>query len=135
MKKLIKTLLILVLIITMFNTGNIYATDTTDKTGGIDEVINGADDFLNAGKGSEEVIDQNALVDASKDLSNILFVVGMAIALIVGIILGIKFMLASVEEKAEIKEALIAYVLGCVVIFGAFGIWKLVVTIMNGVTA
>ena len=37
----------------------------------------------------------------------------------------------SVEEKANIKEVLVPYVVGCIVIFGAFAIWKLIVTILG----
>ena len=42
-------------------------------------------------------------------------------------------MTGSVSQKAKIKETLIPYIAGCIVIFGAFGIWKLVVTIMSSV--
>jgi hypothetical protein len=38
-------------------------------------------------------------------------------------------MTSSVEEKAQVKEALIPYVAGCVVAFGSFGIWRLVMVI------
>ena len=71
--------------------------------------------------------------DLSNDLYNILLVVGIVIALIIGMILGIQFMTGSVEQKAKVKDSLIPYVAGCVVIFGAFGIWKLVVTLMQGI--
>ena len=40
-------------------------------------------------------------------------------------------MLGSVEEKADIKAAMVPFIIGCVVVFGAFGIWKIVVTIGN----
>ena len=40
-------------------------------------------------------------------------------------------MAGSVEEKANIKNSLIAYIAGCVVVFGAFTIWKIVVTILQ----
>lgn len=50
---------------------------------------------------------------------------------IVGIIIGIQFMVASAEDKAKVKEALVPYVIGCVVIFGAFTIWSVVVNIMQ----
>ena len=57
---------------------------------------------------------------------------GMAVlGILIGAILGIKFMIGSVEEKAEIKAALVPFIIGCVVVFGAFGIWKIVVTIGN----
>ena len=41
-------------------------------------------------------------------------------------------MISSVEEQAKIKELLVPYVAGCIVIFGAFGIWKLAVNIFKG---
>ena len=42
-------------------------------------------------------------------------------------------MLGSVEEKADIKGLLIPYIVGCIIIFGAFAIWKLVVDILQGI--
>jgi hypothetical protein len=51
----------------------------------------------------------------------------------VGTVLGIKFMLGSIEEKAKIKEVLIPYILGCVVVFGAYGIWRLVITLGDNI--
>ena len=46
-------------------------------------------------------------------------------------IIGIQFMMALVEEKAKIKEALMPYFVGCMVVFGAFGLWKLAITILS----
>lgn len=48
---------------------------------------------------------------------------------IVGTILGIQFMVASAEDKAKVKEAIVPYVVGCIVIFGAFTIWGTAVNI------
>ena len=76
---------------------------------------------------------RNAIRSSASSMFNILFAVGVAITVIVGGILGIQFMIASAEDKAKIKEALIPYIVGCVVIYGAFGIWKLVITILGGV--
>ena len=50
-----------------------------------------------------------------------------------GAILGIKLMISGIDEKAEVKKLLIPYVVGCIIIFGGFGIWKLVVTILQSV--
>lgn len=38
-------------------------------------------------------------------------------------------MLGSIEEKANIKESLIPFVIGCIVVFGAFGIWRIFVSL------
>lgn len=107
-----------------------------DSTSGetIDSLIGNAQDFTESAKdgaiGSVEAVE---LQNFSKVLYNILLSVGVAAAVIVGAILGIKIMTAGVEEKAEVKELLIPYVVACVIIFGGFGIWKLVVEILSGV--
>ena len=41
-------------------------------------------------------------------------------------------MLGSVEQKAEVQKALVPYVIGCIVIAGAFIIWRLVIIALNG---
>ena len=53
----------------------------------------------------------------------------MAVSVIIGMTLGIKFTMAGVDEKADIKKHLLIYVAGCVIVFGAFAIWKLAVNV------
>lgn len=77
-------------------------------------------------------VDENKLASASNEVYGMLSSVGMVASVIVGIILGIKYMMASVEEKANVKESLTPYFIGCIVVFGAFGIWKLVINTFSG---
>ena len=49
----------------------------------------------------------------------------------IGGILGIQIMWGSIEQQVKAKEMIMPYVVGCIVIFGAFGIWKLAVTIFS----
>lgn len=95
-------------------------------------IIQGADDFIKDGQGGTK-ISQDDMKNVSDLVYNILLAIGTVIAFIVGSILGIQFMTGSVEQKSKIKESLIPYIAGCVVIFGAFGIWKLVVTLAQQV--
>lgn len=53
--------------------------------------------------------------------------VGMVLAIIVVAVLGIKYMMGSVEEKAEYKKTMIPYLVGAVLVFGASAIGKAVV--------
>ena len=76
-------------------------------------------------------IDESKLEDASASMYYILLYIGIAAASIIGVVLGIKFMAASAEDKAKVKEALIAYVISCVVLFGAYGIWRNVIHIVQ----
>ena len=51
---------------------------------------------------------------------------GSAIAVIMVVVLGIKYMVGSAEEKAEYKKTMIPYAVGAVCIFGASNISKIV---------
>ena len=42
-------------------------------------------------------------------------------------------MMAGVEEKADVKKSLIIFLIGTGVAYGAFGIWKVLVTFLNKV--
>ena len=91
------------------------------------------DDARNFLEAADETAKLNGdkLESASNDIYNLLSSIGMIIAVVVGIILGITYMLVAAEEKAKVKESLIPYVIGCIVIFGAFGIWKLLINIFK----
>ena len=101
-------------------------------SGGIDDMIGDADNFIREGSNVIS-IDQKQLQTFSQTLYNILLTIGIVVAVIVGSILGIKFMAASVDEKAKVKQMLVAYIIGCAVVFGSFGIWKIVVTILQNI--
>ncbi len=94
----------------------------------VDGVIEGAQSFLEKGTGT---VKEASLKSTSNFIYNILLGIAMVIAVIVGMIIGIQFMVTSVEEKAKVKEALVPYVVGCIVVFGAFGIWKLAMNILS----
>lgn len=99
------------------------------KVHAIDSVIQGADDFLN--KGNKSVLNSASIKSVSDNLFSIFSTVGLALVLVVGVVLGIQFMMGSIEEKVKVKEALIPYVIGAIVIFGAIGIWTLVLNVLN----
>lgn len=94
--------------------------------------VDDADNFLKSA-GSGITVDKNQLTSASDEIYNTLTSIGMIVAVIVGMILGITYMMTGAVDKAKVKESIMPYLLGCIVIFGAFGIWKLVINVMNGV--
>ena len=116
---------------TIFHQPNkVTSGDTSEEN--LDDLITDAENFIQSGD-DNEVIDTGTLQNFSRTLYNILLAVGVAAAVIVGALLGIKLMTASVEEKAEVQKMLIPYVVGCVVIFGGFTIWKIVVEILSNI--
>lgn len=98
---------------------------------GIDDMMGDANSFVQSAKADVGQVNDSALQNFSSTFYNIFLTAGTAITVIVGLIIGIKYMLGSVEEKADIKTMLVPYVVGCIVVFGSFGIWKLVIEIMQ----
>ena len=133
MKKMLAMSILIFIICFIYinvNTRIVYADDST--TEGISDVFDGADGFIQKGQSdANQKLDESKLRPVSDMIYNILLSIGVCVAVIFAGILGIKFMIGSVEEKAQIKDALIPFVIGCIVIFGAFGIWKIMVTIGN----
>lgn len=54
------------------------------------------------------------------------------IAFFVGSVLAIQFITSGAVGQAKVKEKLIPFALGTVVIFGAFGIWRITYNVLNG---
>lgn len=106
------------------------AESATAESATAGKIVNDANSFLDKGKESESPINGKALKDGSNIIYNVLLILGIAVALIWGLVLGIQFITGTIEEKAEIKKGLIPYVVGCIIIFGAFGIWKLVLNLL-----
>ena len=117
-----------------------YSPEIKDKTRtpaeSVDAIIENADNMLKKESKSPLVqeITPDALQDFSSVMYNILLVIGIAVAVLMGAVLGVKFLTASVEGKAQIKEWLFKYAVGCAIVFGAFAIWKLVFTILEQIT-
>lgn len=119
-KLLIGIVLIIIVIISSFNVS--YASD-------ISNIFSGADDFINSGSGNG--VNETRLKETSNLIYKTLIVIGISVAVIMTGVLGIRFMMGSTEEKAQVKEQLIPFIIGCVVIFGAFSIWSIVVNLGN----
>ena len=100
-----------------------------------DEIIGDASDFLNTGKNNQGqvMVNGNNVQKASNMLFNVLFTIAIAASILIGIYLGIKFMMSSAEDKASIKESLLPYFVGVVVMFASFSIWRLVLVLMQSI--
>jgi hypothetical protein len=116
MKKIFKILLIVIVLSSMFilPSYKVYATDN---------VISGGQGFVDLGK-NQDKIKQGDIKSVSDQVYNILLAVATVTAVLVGAVLGIQFMTGSMEDQAKVKESLVPFVFGCIIVFGAFGIWK-----------
>ena len=148
-KKVITTIICIILIIFVYN-GVSYAAkvedgDSTGEETGIhlktdsradtiDKILDAANDFVNP-QDKEQLIDETTFQKGIKNIYNIFFAIGLVATVVVGMILGIKFITASVEGKAEVKQQLAVYAVGCAIIFGAFGIWRIVIIILSDIVS
>lgn len=126
MKEITTKIFIVLILINIF-----FINTNVVRAEGMKNIIDGGSSFIQSGGQSQYELDTDQLKNASNTIYNTLLLAGMAIAVIASSILGIKFMIGSVEEKAQIKEALVPFAIGCIVIFGAFGIWKIAIIIGN----
>ncbi len=98
-KKFIIAIFISLLIISI--SASCFAIDPSDITGSND--VTGTEEITNLG---------NAIV-------GILRTVGIVLSVVVILIVGIKYMMGSAEEKAEYKKTMIPYIVGAALIFTA----------------
>ena len=126
MKKSVKILFLLIICVITINlifSVKVHATDGSKQQG----MFEAADEFLK--HGLDNKVNEAALAEVSRNIYYPFLAVAIGIAVIVGAYLGIKIMVATVEEKAKVKEMLIPYIVGVFVIFSTFGIWSTVVKI------
>lgn len=97
----------------------------------LSDIITDGDSFIQEGKEQGSTIDEYKLKNTSDIIYNILLSIGVGLSVIIGAVLGIQIMWGSIEQKTKAKEALMPYIIGCIVIFGAFGIWKICVTVLS----
>lgn len=101
-----------------------------------DDTKNSAEIFIENGKNQtsnnkDAGVNQDKIDSLMNQIYNALLALGVVMSVLIGAVLGIKFMIGSVEEQAKIKEMLLPYATGCIVTFGAFGIWKLLMVILG----
>lgn len=118
---------ILIMIIIILITFTIYS----NKSYAVGQMFADADQFLGMGDNVEDVISTESLKETSDFMYKAFLAVAIVVALIVGVIIGVKYIYESAEGQAKLKEAFIPYVVGCLIVFSAFPIWKIVINFGN----
>ena len=102
--KVISTILMVILLVSMFSSV-VMASNPADQ------VKNFTSSNNTPGKAEIQGLAGNVI--------SILTTVGIAVAIIILLILGIKYMMGSASEKAEYKKTMIPYLVGAVLVFAA----------------
>lgn len=118
-----------VIIIILFNSYSVFAAKNTKGS-----ITEQGKNWLKMGEENQNTTlnELNHSVDGFIDLAGILTGIGIFVIAIIGVTLGIRLMYTSAEGKAKAKQALIIYLIGSVIIIGALGIWKLLLSILDG---
>ena len=102
--KVLKIMVIFIILIglIMMNSYNVFAISDPIEINIPDSV-----------KGDEEI------EELGEEVLGIVTVIGYAVAIIISILIGIKYMTGSVEEKAGYKKSMMPYIVGCVILVAA----------------
>ena len=123
MKKQVKIVsIVLVIMMALMAVSNVVLA-APDLSGDIKDMANGS------GNKPQEVL------NLGKTIVTIMQTVGIVVAVVVLLILGIKYMLGSAEEKAEYKKTMIPYLVGAILIFASTTIVNVVYNIANSFNA
>ncbi len=118
--KILSIILIAVLMVTMMST---VVMATSDASGQVEDLFNkdaeGTDGIMNVGG----------------RIVSIVTTIGIIVAVVVLLVLGIKYMMGSAAEKAEYKKTMIPYLVGALLIFGASAIAKAIIAMSENLTA
>lgn len=119
--KIVLMFLLLSMFLMFFNTYYVHAA-----------IINPLDNPNNYNpKDSSGQVSSNKLLTKAGHILGVINVIGVIISVIVLIIIGIKYMIGSVEEKAEYKKTMTAYIMGAMLLFGVTTIANIIYNIVN----
>ena len=119
MKKQVKIIsIVLVIMMALMAVSNVVLA-APNLSADIKDMANGS------GNKPQEVL------NLGKTIVTIMQTVGIVVAVVVLLILGIKYMMGSAEEKAEYKKTMIPYLVGAILIFASTTIVNVVYNIAN----
>ena len=91
-----------------------------------------AKEWMSLGKqNATSITHNNNNNDEFLEIAGILTGLGIWVIVISGAVLGIRFMMATPDQKAEMKKGLTIYLIGTVIILGAVTIWKAAVALLD----
>ena len=83
-------------------------------------------------KPADNVTGSPEIQSAGNSIISILQTVGVVLSVVVLMIIGIKYMMGSAEEKAEYKKTLLPYIIGAAMVFGASVLTGVIYNFMQG---
>lgn len=132
-KNIIKIIFIIILFLITMNTLQVTSNASKDDSDSIQSAMKNAKQFSSGeieDGGQIITIDETKVQNVSNMISSVLLGIAVVVAVITTAILGMSFIVQSAEGKAKIKEALVPLVIGMIISFGAFTIWKFAINLL-----
>lgn len=120
---------IMIMILGIFQPTQFAAESNNVKT--FDQMKASINQFMTRGKNGSTGMTTSKMGDIVVPIANILTAIGVITLIGATVIMGIKYMFASPDEAAKLKQQLIGLVVAGVVVLGATAIWKLVYNVLN----
>lgn len=76
---------------------------------------------------TNDASDAGKLQTIGNDIVGVIQVIGTVLSVVVLVVIGIKYMIGSVEERAEYKRTMLPYIIGAVLVFGITNILGIIV--------
>lgn len=108
MRKVISVLCLFTMLFSILVNYSYAANDPRDMSGLIADMST-----------ANDMSEQGRIGKVINNVIGLLQMAGSGIALIVITILGIKYILASPSEKADVKKSIMPVIIGCILLFGA----------------
>ena len=83
----------------------------------------------------ENVSGTEKITGIGNQIITILTIVGTVVSVVVLIVLGIKYMMGSAEEKAEYKKTMMPYIIGAALIFAASAFAGILYNFLSNISA
>lgn len=127
---LIKIFAIVAIIFSFATFGNsVFAADDIK---GIDDIVKAGNSWIQGEQANKpEGTEVDDFVEKFVGIGRVLVVIGIVTIMLVTLIMGIRWIVATPDKQAKLKEQLIGLVVAIVVIFGAVGIWNFVRGVME----
>ncbi len=86
-----------------------------------------------------DITGQTEIATLGKNIVGVIQTVGIVVAVIILLVLGIQYMMGSAEQKADYKKSMIPYLVGAIILFAATTVtnivYNLAIGLNNGATS
>ena len=126
--KIITTLLLVIMLVMSFSNIAFAGGSSASTSGGVTGVITNIKDAAN-----EQINNDSGVASLGGQIVGIIQVVGIVVAVVILLILGIKYMTGSAQEKAEYKKTMIPYIIGAALVFAATTILNVIFNLATSI--